>query len=378
MDKLFKLTPIVCTALIGGVGCKWNLGSEYSSETKTMYVDYYKQPCTDNDQQLCFRGRFDTSDSFKVIDEPFTGFSDFEWGKQYKIQVEADRDDDGDDSSYALQSIDSSTEVTSNTFNLTLKNTGDILSSVDNQTWSLGNEKDFSCTGEQCDQLISSEQTSSTIELSLNANADVLTLNSVLCQAADDSFSSDCGGESDTSWDIAHYLTECGATVPSLCLLYKEKDEDEEEYQVLPFDIADFTHQWGIRYKDMDVSIVEKAGTLQSATLKSDAEQTEQVTESFLFVVRTGVAGLESSSDGKFIYDNLEFDCSTHGQCGNIDDAVAESDDDDIQIVLLEAEVSSPGENAEVRIVEVRCNDKPADFAAECIDSSDDVFWSLN
>ena len=366
---------IVCSGVISG--CDWDLGSEYSPTSRTMYVDYYKQPCNDDDQQLCFRGRFDSNESFQVIDQPFSGFSGFEWGKQYTLEVEASRDDNGKDSAYSLLSVVASSEVTANTFSLTLKNTGDILASTDNVTWTLAAEKSFSCSDAQCEGLVTSEQNSSTIELSFTAAGNALTLNSVLCQSADDSFSADCGGEAAYAWDIAHYLSECGATLPGLCLLYKEKDAADTEYQVLPVAITDFTHQWGVRYLDMDITVVDKAGVIQSVTREADASTEEQVTDAFVFVMRTGPGGLANSSAGLLTYDGQEFDCDANNQCAAINSAIDEADADSVQVLLLQAEVSNPGESAELKILDLICNANAESFESDCMSGRDDVFWSL-
>lgn len=371
---LLAISPFFLTA------CEWELGQQYDDETKTMLVDYYRQACSDDNQKLCFRARFDSDDAYTSIEVPFTGFDDYEWGFTYSIEVIAERDGNGKDTSYAYRSVNSKTASASALFNLTLVNTGDIISTTDNVTWSLANEKTFTCSDAQCTELINSEQNSTKIELSLNAVADVLTLNSIQCQAAENEFDTVCGGEGKDRWDIAHFQTECSASVPALCMLYREEGDSDDEWQVLPFDITDFIPQWGTLYSDMEVTTVTSAGNLTSATLKTAAQDSTEKTaasDSFKMVVRTGTGGIEKSSSGKVTYDGVEFDCDTNSQCDEIDAAIDLVTDDDEQVMLLKTRVTVAGETPTIVIEEFVCSDIPADFNQDCIDGADDVFWSL-
>jgi len=361
-------------------GCDLDLGSSYDPTTRTMYVDYYQEACSETTTSLCLRTRFDTDDAFEINTVPMSGFENLQWGSRYTVQVEAERDGAGKDTSYSFEGIDS-TEVidaSNNTFVLTFNMASGILVDNQNSTWTIADDKVFSCSESDCTLIENSNGVGEKIQLSFSAENDALTLRTVKCQASDSNFSSECEGINDGVFDIAHYRSDCGLPEPLLCLVYKEKADASTDWHLLPFEITDFTAQWGKQYQ-LNVEVKIEAKDLISVTFKSEAATpADQIDESFKMIMRTGASGLKESSNDVISYDGIEFNCSRFTQCNDIDAVVkqAAADDDENQYLILQATVESSGEAPVIVIENLLCNaDGNVAFKADCVSDYDDVYW---
>ena len=87
-------------------GCDLDLGSSFDPIEKTLYIDYYREPCSESSTDLCFRTRFKDEQSFTLMSKPLKGFDALLWGKRYQVSVEVERTSSGKDASYTLLAID--------------------------------------------------------------------------------------------------------------------------------------------------------------------------------------------------------------------------------------------------------------------------------
>lgn len=358
--------------------CDLDLGSSYDPTTRTMYVDYYQEACSETTTSLCLRTRFDTDDAFAINTVPMSGFENLQWGSRYTVQVEAERDGAGKDTSYSFEGIDS-TEVidaSNNTFELTFNMASGILVDNQNSTWTIADDKVFSCSESDCALLTNSNGVGEKIQLSFTAESDELTLKAVTCQASDSSFSSECEGIKDGVFDIAYYQSDCGLPEPLLCLVYKEKADASTDWHILRFEITDFTAQWGKEYQ-LNVEVQIEAKDLTSVSFKSEAATaTDHINESFKMIMRTGASGLKVSANDVISYDGIEFNCSRFNQCNDIDNAVEQATDDKNRYLILQAIVESSGETPVIVIENLLCDAGGNDaFKTECISDYDDVYW---
>lgn len=354
-------------------GCDLDLGESYSSTTKTAYVDYYQEACTADGTDMCFRLRFDTDDDFEVSTLPTTGFDDLMLGKRYTLQVEAERDDSGNDSAYSLQNIDSEVVVdaASNSFVLTFDMSSQILLKNSDTSWIISAEDIFECSAADCVTLTNSYDVNDKVQLEFSAENDQLTLIKVQCASAENTFGADCEGINEKEWDIAHYQSDCGLFEPKLCLVYRDSDSSSSDpWYILPFDIANFTPVWGTEYS-LEVEAVTAAGSLKKATWVKDVSTTDKQIDNFIVVMRTGASGIEQSSAGLVTYDDVDFNCDINNQCDDIDDAIEEADADEEVIIALE--VISDGTSLTVQ--RLICNAKTSDFQEDCADENDDIIW---
>lgn len=372
MIKLF--TVIASLAL---TACELDLGSSYDPTTKTMYVDYYQEACNESSASLCLRTRFDTEDDFEINEISMSGFESLEWGSRYTVQVETERDSDGKDSHYNFQGIDNTEiiDASNNSFILTFDMTSQILLDNQNNSWIIAAEKTFSCSESDCALLAESYRDDGKIQLSFSAESNKLTLLAVRCQSSDSNFSSECEGINDSIFDIAYYRTDCGLSIPRLCLVYKEEVDASTEWNVLPFELTDFTTQWGQQYQ-LNVEVKIEAQDLKSVAYLSEASSaTDQTNESFKMIMRTGASGLEATANDNVSYDNLDFNCSEHNLCSEIDSAVEDATSSQEQYLILEAFVESGGETPVIVIQDLTCSAQADVFNAECVSKYDDVYW---
>ncbi len=61
-------------------------GKYENLEGRDIYIDHYKQNCTDPSLYLCFRSRETPNGEWTILNEPIQGF-DYEWGYTYKLNV---------------------------------------------------------------------------------------------------------------------------------------------------------------------------------------------------------------------------------------------------------------------------------------------------
>jgi len=374
-----KLVVILFATLL--VACDLELGSSFDPTTRTLYVDHYREACSGTATDLCFRIRKSEEDAFALTTLPMTGFDSLEWGKRYTIQVEAQRSDSGKDSAYTLESIDS-TEImdpASNDFVLTFNMSSGILldNSSDNSgsSWIIAADKNFTCTGTDCTFLTKAYTDSETIQLNISAESNQLTLLGIKCQSSENTFSSECEGVNDKSWDVAHFQSDCGLIIPSWCLIYKESTDASTEWNLLDLDITDFTALWGQQY-DIDVQTTIKAGDIASAKFIEQNSIDDKTNESFKFVLQTSGTALEKSSNDVIKYLTIEFDCARNNQCSDIDNAIDDAIDSDERIIVLQALVETSAEIPVIIIEDLICNETVGDFKTECADTNDDVYWT--
>lgn len=379
------------------LGC--DLGSHYDPVEKTLYVDYYQEPCSDNSTDLCLRISTEEASSYALTSLPMKGFESLLWGVRYKVKVESDRDGRGKVTSHTLLSIESSEDIAPliSDFVLTLPMSSGILkdnsSDGSGSEWILAGEKTFTCQQGECAAITSALTANQKLQLNFRVENNEIKLQAVKCAASDANFSTECEGIKESSWNIAHFKTDCGLYVPSWCHVYKETSESTEDWKLLPIDIAEFTdneYQWGIQY-DIAVSTVIKAGSLESASYSKDTKENDntdlngsRLDSAFKFVVRTGDK-LAKSADGVINYLGTELDCDRYNLCYKLNQMIADSDE---QILVLEGKVEfsdsrnepSSEENSELEAGQVVlqklvCDAKVAQFKADCADQYDDVYW---
>lgn len=370
MKKIILFTLLSLLA-----ACDLELGSSFDPTTRTLYVDHYREACNESSVELCFRVRLSEEDSFAITNLPMTGFDSLEWGKRYTLQVEAERSDSGKDSAYRYESQDSEEvmDPASNEFVLTFNMSSGIL--VDNQdsSWTIAGEKSFVCEQSDCNALTTALTNSEKVQLKFSAENDELTLLAVTCQSSETDFSSECEGVGSDTWDVAHYLTDCGLHYNSWCYVYKESSQSSADWQLLGLDITDFSFQWGEQY-GIDVTIVNKSGNLNSVTYTA-TNSTDTKTDPFKLVMRTGADGL-SNSDGSVIsYLGLDFDCVSNAQCSDIDNAIDRATSSQERILVLQAKVVTSAEIPELEIEDLICDAAGSEFKQECADKYDDVYW---
>lgn len=381
------------------MACK--LGSHYDSLEKTLYIDYYQEPCSETSANLCLRTRLGEEGSYSVETVPMMGFDSLQWGIRYKVQVESERDSQGEVTSHTFLSIDSSEDVASvvSDFVLTLSTSSGIL--LDNSSdgsgaeWILAGESTFTCEPADCIAITSAVSSNKKIQLSFRIDSNALKLQTVKCSASDADFSEQCEGKKDNNWNIAHFKTDCGLYLPSWCHVYKETAESSNDWKLLPLDIEEFTdseYQWGTQY-DISVSTVIKSGSLESARFVTENERTE-VTTSFKFVIRTG-SDLAKSDTGLLTYLATELDCERNNLCYKMDQIIA-ANDDRILILKGKVELSDPGmipetesgqtleptvndsrksQNSRVVLESLVCDASADKFNADCADKEEDVYW---
>lgn len=367
------------------------LGSHYDRVESTLYIDYFKEPCSDSSTDLCLRTRVGEDGSYAMATVPMIGFDSLMLGVRYKTQVESERDSSGNVTSHTFLSIDSSEDVAPvlSDFVLTLSTSSGIL--LDNSSDGLGSEwilaanSTFTCEPADCLAISSAVSSNKKIQLSFRIESNALKLQTVKCAATDADFDEQCEGIKDNSWNIAHYKTDCGLYLPSWCHIYKETAEATDAWKLLSVDLQEFTdsqYHWGTQY-DIDVSTVIKAGSLESATYKKENDRTE-LDSAFKLVVRTG-DDLAKSVDGVINYLGTELDCERNNLCYKLNQIISGTDE---RILVLEGNVefsgSSEGQISEqsseleigrVVLEKLICDAKTAQFKADCADQYNDVYW---
>jgi hypothetical protein len=357
--------------------CTLDLGSSYDSTIKTLYVDYYQEACDDSSNALCLRTRTDINDAFEVNNINVSGFENLQWGSRYTVEVEAEKDSDGNDISYRLKDINSTVifDASKNEFVLTFNMDSGILRDNQNNSWIIAADKIFSCSVADCVLLSNSYRDNEKIQLSFSAENDELMLLAVKCQSSETDFSSVCEGSSTEVFDIAHYRSDCGLSEPRLCLVYKEDADASTEWNILPFEIFGFTAQWGRQYQ-LDVNVKIEAKDLKSVEfIKENDQSIDRINESFNVVMRTGASGLETSLNDAIIYDNVEFNCSRYNKCSEIDNAVERASSNQERFLILSAFVESSGDIPVIVIEDLLCDAQGNEFTAQCVSEYDDVYW---
>jgi hypothetical protein len=353
------------------------LGSSYDPKVRIMYVDYYQEACDERSTSLCLRTRFDTDDAFEINSVSVSGFNNLQWGSRYTVQVEAERDSSGKDIHYSFESINSTQviDASNNEFVLTFSMASGILFDNQNDSWTIAMDKTFVCSPSDCTLLAKSYRDNEKIQLRFSAENNELTLLGVACQSSEADFSTQCEGVNDGVWDIAHYRSDCGLFEPRLCLIYKEDADASTEWNILPFEVIDFTALWGQQYQ-LDVQIKIEAQDLKSVTfIKENDAARDKINESFKIIMRTGASGLEVSANDVIRYDDVEFNCDRNNQCRDIDDAIERANSSQERFLILQAVVETSGDTPVILIENLLCDAGADDFGAACVSDYDDVYW---
>lgn len=360
-------------------GCDWGLGPNYESTSETLYVDYYQEACSHNSTDMCFRLRKNTNDAFTLSLVDNTGFDSLEWGKRYTVQVEVDYDSAGADSMYRLISVDSEeiVDAATNNFVLTFNMSSQILLDNLNNSWVIAGQDVFSCVESDCVLLTNSYNANEKIQLKFSAQDDQLTLLEVLCSAAENDFSANCEGLNRSNWDIAQYQSDCGLSEPKLCLIYRENDTANNAWHIFPFEITDFSANWGTAY-DIQVEVTSSGGSVRSAQWLQE-NSTEDLTDSeFNVVMRTGVQGLKKSNSGIINYSGIEFNCERYVQCDSINKAIERADTESERFIALLTEIELVNDETTLIIKSITCDETYGDFKENCLDINEDIIWFEN
>ena len=354
------------------------LGQEWSDKHEIREVDYYKEQCDNDSSELCFRIREDSSDSWEVVEEPFTGFDDYVWGQRHDVDVQVSFNDDGSTSSYVVTGLNASETVDSSedTFAINLYTQAGILVQNNDTNWQLGGEISFDC-GVACDALEKAvaNQYATRLEFVLT-DGDVpgIELNSVICASSEDDFSSDCEGESKVSWIIGWFQSDCGLAEASMCLVYKVNSSDDFELLQLEDGIDGFTPEWGSQYSIDVIKTVSDGGNITKVTLEDDDSNPDSYVGSsndFRMILRGSELKDPDSNNLVTIYDaDIDLDCT--GACSDFSGL----EDDEWMLVRVyvdgeELRLYNTGSDS------ICIDDSLADFRDNCIDDHDDVTWGI-
>jgi len=350
-------------------GCL-DLGPSWSDKDETRQVDYYKEQCDQNSPDLCFRIRKSSSDAWGVVEESFSGFGDYVWGQRHTVDVTVAFHDNGSVRDYQVTNLNSSTDITDSekTFAINLYTDTGILVKNNDTNWQLGGEIAFDCRT-ACDALSTAVSNQYATRLEFNVTDSGIELNQLICASAESDFSSDCEGESKTSWRVGWFQSDCGLADSALCLVYKVNNSDDYELLQLEEGISGFTPEWGNRY-DMDVTVtVSNGGNVTAVRLdEGDSNPDARQGSSYPFKMIVRGSALEQSDGGLVdLYDTtLMLNCS--GFCSTLDGYI---DNDDW--LLLETYVDGD----QLRLNSIECNDDSlADFR-QCVDDEKDVTWEI-
>lgn len=351
-------------------GCL-ELGRHWDDEQETLYVDYYKVPCDDDDTDLCFRTRESESDSWEVSDAGLSGFSSYEWGNRYTITVTTSFDDDGDPESYSFDSVDSTVVMAdgSNSFSLSLYSSSGILVPLSDTEWQIGGDITFTCDS-YCDAISSAVDDSQVLQLEYTATGNVVTLSTFICAASEEDFDSACEGESSVSWYIAPVQSECGLADAQMCLLFKVNSSDDYELLPLPDGIEDFTPEWGYQYHIDVLRTVSSGGTITAAELEDDDSSPDDRTgSSYTYKIILRGSELSENNDGTFSAygDTPDLDCSQYSVCNSLGNYV-----DDDKWLLLKVYV-----DGDLVVRSIVCHDDSLDDFRDCVDDDSDVNWNI-
>jgi len=353
----------VSALLLGGC---IELGVSYSDKDETIQVNYYKGQCKSDSSSLCFMVKQDSGDSFAVF-ENFSGFSAYQWGNQYSVEVETSFDDSGDPESYRYLST-KSTDAVDNAFSMKLYSAAGVLTTSDQLSWNLGGEISFTTTAEQGAVINAAVTADEVMQLQFTAANNVLTFSKVLCSAAEKDFAAQCEGTSSVDWTIAHFQSDCNLNTEHLCLIYRvDESDDWELLQTDSSDIEGFTPEWGKEYNIEVIKTVSDGGQLTSAKLDDDGgddSPTDRLdtTYRFVFVLNGRLLAKPDSNNQTTLYDSSQV-----LNCGSVCSAVEDAIDSD-NMMLLRGYVQS----SEVFVDQVLCDENPGSAFNSCVDDYND------
>ena len=396
MKRTLLLCYLAVTSLMLS-GCDLDLGSSYDPVKKTLYIDYYQEPCNDTTTDLCYRTRFENEQSFALMTKPLEGFESLQWGKRYQVSAEVERTSTGKGVSYNFISIDAVEDMDPviNNFVLTVEMSSGILenNATDGSAsrWLLAKQKSFSCSPGDCAAINNALATNKKIQLNFRVNNNELMLQEVKCSATADVFDAECEGVQDRSWDIAPFKSDCGAYLPAWCHVYKQTTEASSNFKLLPIEITNFsdeTYQWGKQF-ELRVRSTVQADSLTAAVFVEQQDVVD-VYAVFRTVMRIQANDLTKSSQGELNYLGVTFDCGANSTCNSFDRIIDDVNSNDAvgrkeRIVIVEAEnknvsgnTSAAGNSSADAILIVErllCDAAVADFKLDCADQYDEVYW---
>ncbi len=358
-------------------GCP-ELGQRWDDRTQQLDVDYFREPCNNDSQSLCYRVRESDKDAFTRSDTPWQGFDAYTWGSRYRAEVITSFASDGSPSGYNLQRVISSSDESSEAFSLTLHSRSGVLQ-PSGAEWLLGAEILMDC-GTDCTALTSAVNAGDVVRLELQVVGTSLVLNELLCRDSEEDFAATCGGESDQSWQVASFMSDCGLLTASMCLLYRTDSSSAFERLVLEEGIEGFSYQWGQRY-DLDVrQTLSPAGVLQAARLIADDDSPLSQNGSanrFRFIVR-GAELAVSSGDRVALYGGSgvasnempALDCGTNALCATLNQYIS-----DEEFLLLRAHYDDAGET--LILEDIHCHDAELASFRSCVGEYSDVNWPI-
>jgi hypothetical protein len=369
---LLAIKLMLVSVLAGALSACIDLGPEWDDETIDLQVDYYKAQCDQSSSNLCFRSREDEGDSWNLIDEPFNGFDDFVWGTRYWTRTRVSYNSEGKPTGYRLVSVSSSETIASSdsAFSLSLYSGAGILLESNEAEWQLGGEQSFLC-GDFCSEISSAVGQAYVLNVEFSIESDELQLNNVICSSSEEDFSSDCEGETEVSWQIAPFRSECGLAEASTCLLYRLNSSDDFELLVLEEGITGFDYEWGNQYRiDVSRTVSDGGNITEVSLLENDASPDDRTGDDndFLFIVR-GSSLSQTGGDGLIaLYDEeISMNCERYSQCSDMNGRV--SDD---EWMLLNAFV----DEGAIVVTDLVCHeDSLADFRA-CTDDQG-INWEI-
>ena len=348
-----------------------DLGIEYKDKNETIEVNYYKQPCSDTSASLCFSVKDKNSGDAYAVFNNLSGFSAYQWGEYHTIKVETSFAKNGKADSYRFISLEKST-ANDNAFSMTLHSKSGIISAADSDktSWTLGGEKTFSSSAEQGAAINQAIADNQVLQLEFTAADDQLTLNKVLCAAAENDFASECEGVSQAQWTVRHFQSDCNYNDPRLCLVYRTNSSDDWELlRTTSSAIRDFEPQWGNQYQIQVEKTLSAGGQLVSARLKENDENPTAVTGSsntFLFVLNAANLPAADSDNKIALYDGGQL-MLCDSRCSDINGAR-----DDDHMLLLRGYV----ESGEVVVQALVCNENRGSDFDDCVaDQADDISW---
>merc|ERR1711879_795051 len=340
------------------------LGPSWTDQNETRQVDYYKEQCDSDSTVLCFRIRETSSYSWDVVEEPFSGFDDYVWGQRHEVDVTVSFNDDGSTSSYTVTGLNSSTAIDDGeeAFSITLYTDTGIMVHNSDSEWQLGGEIAFDC-GTSCDDLSSAVANQYVTQLEfVVVGDDSIELNNVICASAEEDFDSDCEGESQVSWRIGWFQSDCGLADAAMCLVYKVNTSDDYELLQLEDGITSFTPEWGSRY-DIDViKTVSDGGNITAVELEEDdssPDAREGSTYDFKIILRG--SDLETSDNSLVdIYDtSMELNCT--GYCSTLNEHI-----EDDKWLLLDVYVDGD----ELQLTDITCDDSSLSNLRDCLEKN--------
>ena len=359
-------------------GCP-ELGQHWDDKNQQIEVDFYRQPCSNTETTLCYRVRDSDQESFVSSQASWSGFTTYEWGNRYQLDVLTSFDNQGKPNLYDVQNIVSTTDMSSEAFALTLYSRSGILQPAGAGQWLLGSEITLNCA-DTCAELTAAVNAAEVVRLELSESAGELQVSRLLCRSAEDEVAENCDGESEQDWQVASFMSECGLAEASMCLLYRTDRSSAFELLRLENGISGFSFGWGSRF-DLEVrQRLSNAGMLESATLitaDDDPESFSGSSNSFLFILRgsaltSSSAGLITLYGGAGVAQSAMpgLDCEINSLCQTLNGYIANE-----EYLLLRA-YKDETQNRLV-LSDIACHNVNLTSFRSCVDDNSDVNWSI-